>query len=325
MSSFYKYIQIMLGILFLCVIMMLETWTDLDLSLQRFLFADGQWLIPPEQHARWSWLFYAGPKRLLLVLGILSLLLALAGFLWPWWLRRKRSAQERSAQAALSVPDSPKCVAEANKSEQEGIATEDVACSGKREGACPELHSERRRASAVPYADSCLSSVGWHDEPPVSPYGLPQCWRKPFLWLLRWRRSLLLFSLALALIPLCLGGAKKWTNIYCPYQLVEFGGTHGYQRLLEPVNVVNEGLGAGQCFPAGHATGGFALMVLFFCLPHRLRWTGLGAGMFVGWMMGGYQMLRGQHFLSHTLFTMVGSWVLILLLVLVIDSFLNKR
>lgn len=48
-------------------------------------------------------------------------------------------------------------------------------------------------------------------------------------------------------------------------------------------------------------------MMLFFCFRSRRdRWAGLGAGLIAGWGMGFYQMLRGQHFLSHTLFTMIG-------------------
>jgi membrane-associated PAP2 superfamily phosphatase len=31
----------------------------------------------------------------------------------------------------------------------------------------------------------------------------------------------------------------------------------------------------------------------------------LGAGLFAGWWMGGYQMLRGDHYLSHTVVSML--------------------
>ncbi len=41
---------------------------------------------------------------------------------------------------------------------------------------------------------------------------------------------------------------------------------------------------------------------------------GLCAGLGAGGIMGLYQMLRGEHFLSDTLFTMIGAWIVIVLL-----------
>ncbi len=37
----------------------------------------------------------------------------------------------------------------------------------------------------------------------------------------------------------------------------------------------------------------------------RGRWLGFAAGMACGWTMGIYQMLKGAHFLSHTVTTML--------------------
>jgi len=35
--------------------------------------------------------------------------------------------------------------------------------------------------------------------------------------------------------------------------------------------------------------------------------------MFLGWWMGGYQMLKGAHYLSHTVTTMLAAWIIVLL------------
>ncbi len=129
------------------------------------------------------------------------------------------------------------------------------------------------------------------------------------------RKGCLLLLLSLALVPMLLAGAKQFTNVYCPKQLEAFGGSMVQQGVLECRNPANEGRAAGKCFPAGHASGGFALLMLFFCLPRRKRWAGLAIGFAAGWSMGLYQMLRGQHFLSHTLFTMTGAWLIILCIV----------
>lgn len=81
----------------------------------------------------------------------------------------------------------------------------------------------------------------------------------------------------------------------------------------------------GRCFPAGHASGGFALIMLYFAVPNaRWRWMGLAAGLAAGWLMGGYQMLRGEHFLSHTVTTMLLAWLVDLLIILVVERFRDR-
>lgn len=138
-----------------------------------------------------------------------------------------------------------------------------------------------------------------------------------FKWahLKKWRYACILFLLVMAAVPLALAGAKSFTHMYCPAQLEAYGGLRSYFSIFTPypdwyrVDL----LGKGRCFPAGHASGGFALMVLFFCFKRRsARVWGLVAGLAAGWAMGGYQMLRGEHFLSHTVVTMLGAWLIIL-------------
>lgn len=151
----------------------------------------------------------------------------------------------------------------------------------------------------------------------------------------------MLLLLSLAVTPAAVGIGKKITNVRCPEELVEFGGEFPYSRVLQcPRTTAGASLAVtgdvtgdvtgkvtggkrepkpGRCFPAGHASGGFALMALFFCMPKR--WAGLGIGLAAGWTMGIYQMIRGEHFLSHTLATMVLAWLLILLLIPVVRRF----
>ncbi len=56
------------------------------------------------------------------------------------------------------------------------------------------------------------------------------------------------------------------------------------------------------------------MALYFFPLRKRLRFVLLGFGILAGWLMGLYQMARGEHFLTHTLTTFFISWALILLL-----------
>ncbi|MEJ2373426.1 MAG: phosphatase PAP2 family protein [Sulfurimonas sp.] len=70
-----------------------------------------------------------------------------------------------------------------------------------------------------------------------------------------------------------------------------------------------------KCWPAGHASGGFALMSFFFLFARkRNQYTALGVALVVGWAMGTYKMIIGDHFFSHTFITMVLSWLIILII-----------
>lgn len=129
----------------------------------------------------------------------------------------------------------------------------------------------------------------------------------------RQRRWALTLFLSIALVPLFIGGGKEFSNVYCPGQLSLFGGQAPYQRLLAAYQAGDEALPKGRCFPAGHASGGFALMALFFCFSKRRgQLAGLATGLTAGWVMGIYQMLRGQHFFSHTVASMLAAWIIII-------------
>lgn len=129
------------------------------------------------------------------------------------------------------------------------------------------------------------------------------------------RLHCLYFVLSLALVPLVIASGKQITNIYCPKELTEFGGKRVYQRILEPARIENAAAPRGKGFPAGHSAGGFALMSLSFLgATVSARRFGLAAGLAAGWTMGTYQMLRGEHFLSHTLISMVVAWLLLVVL-----------
>ena len=65
----------------------------------------------------------------------------------------------------------------------------------------------------------------------------------------------------------------------------------------------------GHCFPGGHASTGFALIMGFFIFrldQKKLAWFYLFSGVVLGFAMGWAQMMRGAHFLSHNLWT---AWI----------------
>ena len=129
------------------------------------------------------------------------------------------------------------------------------------------------------------------------------------------RRRYLIVILSVIVVPLTIAELKATTNIYCPSQIARYGGDRPYIKLFESYPADCNTCDSGRCFPAGHASGGFALMALYYLFEkksHRL--AGLGVGLGLGWAMGGYQMMKGAHFLSHTVVTMIAAWLMILCL-----------
>jgi membrane-associated PAP2 superfamily phosphatase len=139
--------------------------------------------------------------------------------------------------------------------------------------------------------------------------------RRPRWMNLPWERSRLwVLLLSLAVVPLVITTWRGRSSHHCPWALTRYGGSHPYHRLLDPPPVESKP-NCGRCFPAGHASGGFALMSLAVVL--RRRWLGLGVGLLFGWAMGIYQMLKGAHFLSHTVVSMIVAWIVIEVLALI--------
>lgn len=138
----------------------------------------------------------------------------------------------------------------------------------------------------------------------------------PARWRERWqvdRRGLWLAVAVIATVPALAGLGKKYTNMFCPSEIRRYGGDVAYVKLCEPTPPDDVPPRRGGCFPAGHASGGFALMGLLAVRSSR-QWRrgAILAGLALGWWMGGYQMLKGAHYLSHTVVTMLVAWLVVL-------------
>lgn len=215
-------LQTLLCLLLMTATVFVESRTDLDMFVQRHWYdvVQGLWLIDARQHETWRWLFYDGMKTGVAVVGVLSVMLFIAG-----WVRRRKV----------------------------------------------------------------------------------------------WMRVGLLMAFSCAATPLLVSVLKAVTGIYCPKQLEVFGGTAPYRHIL----MIFSSSSGGRCFPGGHASGGFALTILFFCCSgRRAGFSALFITAGIGWIMGLYQMMRGEHFLSHTVVSMLLAWQMNLLLVLLVDRVL---
>lgn len=121
-------------------------------------------------------------------------------------------------------------------------------------------------------------------------------------------RAALITALGLILIPAVTTLLKQLTHRHCPWDLLEFGGYAPWRGLLQMSSPETT---PGACFPAGHASAGMAWIIWAVSLREtRPVWArrALWASLALGGLMGVAQMLRGAHFLSHTLWSAWLAW-----------------
>lgn len=138
----------------------------------------------------------------------------------------------------------------------------------------------------------------------------PAKWREKMPFKRIGRRHLWIAFLTIGTVPAVIGQLKASTNIFCPSEIERYGGDMPYVRVVEDYPEDNYPDRRGRCFPAGHASGGFALVgLLGLALSRRGQRLGLALAMTFGWSMGLYQMLKGSHYLGHTVITMLIAWI----------------
>ena len=98
----------------------------------------------------------------------------------------------------------------------------------------------------------------------------------------------------------------------CPNDLAQYGGDLPYLQLFD---ALPNGVAMGKCFPGGHASGGFALMAFYFAFSDaqpKFAKSLLLISIILGFVMGWTQMMRGEHFLSHNLWSAWLVWAICL-------------
>jgi membrane-associated PAP2 superfamily phosphatase len=129
--------------------------------------------------------------------------------------------------------------------------------------------------------------------------------------LTRSQRALLPIGVACA--SLAVSALKAASLTSCPWDLQMFGGVARYVSHWQWG--IADG-GPGRCFPAGHASGGFAFLIghlVFKDTAPRVAQVWLVAALVAGTLMGLGQMARGAHFASHTLWSAYVCWCVVLL------------
>jgi membrane-associated PAP2 superfamily phosphatase len=124
------------------------------------------------------------------------------------------------------------------------------------------------------------------------------------------RRPAAYFTSAIVLTVAVVGLLKVVTNVDCPWDLDAFGGRFPFVALFSSRP---DELPRGRCFPAAHASSGYAFMALYFLAHERSRTLariGLALGLLLGVIFGVAQQSRGAHFASHDLWSAFLGWMI---------------
>ena len=123
----------------------------------------------------------------------------------------------------------------------------------------------------------------------------------------RWRLPMTYLLTGMALLPALIAWFKRISPVACPWDLTRYGGETDYLRTFDYSFGFTD---AGHCFPSGHASGGFALLALYFAVYLYVRRPALFLlpGLLVGTVFALGQQARGAHFLSHDLWSLSLCW-----------------
>lgn len=117
---------------------------------------------------------------------------------------------------------------------------------------------------------------------------------------------------------------KSSLAVSCPWEFERYGGNLIYSNVVEQLFLRN----GSECFPAGHASAGYAwISCYFFGLYYQSKWrkAGLIAPLLAGLVLGFVQQIRGAHFISHDVFTLALCWFFSLGLFCVLLKFTSEK
>ncbi len=133
----------------------------------------------------------------------------------------------------------------------------------------------------------------------------------------RWRYATGYVALAILLTTSLVGLGKKLTNVDCPWDLEHYNGSRPFVHIFSDKP---DDLPRGYCFPAGHSSGAFSLLVFYFLFyprHRRLAYLSLGVVLVMGGIYAFGQWARGAHFPSHDIWSAAVGWYVSLGLYLV--------
>ena len=143
------------------------------------------------------------------------------------------------------------------------------------------------------------------------------------------RAALWLTIIALVFSSEMIGHLKRSSNVYCPIRIQLYGGSEDVPlaSITEPFPTFAPN--GGQCWPGGHSITGFLFEACFFGFyflgMKRAAWISLAVALVYGNFLGLTQVIRGQHYLSHQLWSAFFCWFFSLMVFWIADNVRNRR
>jgi membrane-associated PAP2 superfamily phosphatase len=140
------------------------------------------------------------------------------------------------------------------------------------------------------------------------------CWRPlQLISVAQSQRQRLFMLVAVLLCITFVPALKHFSSTSCPWDLQEFGGAAAYVSHWDALLHGMRDAGPGRCFPSGHAVAAFGFIPVYFALrrdaPQRARYV-LWTIVLMGLVFGAAQLMRGAHYVSHTLWSAWLCWLL---------------
>ena len=121
-------------------------------------------------------------------------------------------------------------------------------------------------------------------------------------------------TVVLISVVLCVASIAILKQIFdadCPWDLLRYGGDKPFFSLFE---YSETSLTSKHCFPASHAGIGYSGIVFFYYLKvnnHHLKKKALLFGVILGGVFGVVQQLRGAHFISHDISSLLVCMIIL--------------
>jgi membrane-associated PAP2 superfamily phosphatase len=115
----------------------------------------------------------------------------------------------------------------------------------------------------------------------------------------------LVLIISVLLGTLVVSALKVLLESDCPWDLIRYGGDKQFFSIFDYDAAA---LPSNKCFPAAHASMGFTFIsIYFYCVLYlkRYKYHALIASLFLGFTLGFFQQLRGAHFISHDIWSLI--------------------
>ena len=113
-------------------------------------------------------------------------------------------------------------------------------------------------------------------------------------------------SLMFFMVPLVINALRYFSLMHCPRDLIIYGGMYDYLRIFDTAPMDWQ---AGQCSPSAHAGSFLPLVSIVFIMRYKISKALIMYALI--FLLTSVQILRGAHFFSHIVFSILIANVLI--------------